>query len=32
MTEKEYNEYMDAKILKRREAARKAAETRRQNK
>jgi len=32
MTEKEYNEYMDAKILKRRESARKAAETRRQNK
>jgi len=32
MTEQEYNEYMDAKILKRREAARKAAETRRKNK
>mgnify|MGYP001055978687 CR=1 FL=1 len=32
MSEKEYNEYMDAKIMKRREAARKSAETRRQNK
>jgi len=32
MSEKEYNEYMNAKIMKRREAARKSAETRRQNK